>query len=125
MLVEVAIGEVVDKITILQIKKERISDPKRLDHIERELDILTEALKVEGIHVDKKFFEDLKTVNEAIWDTEEKLRREDLTIQEFVFAAKDNAKYNDERFLVKNEVNKKYDSLVQEQKAHSRLYPTD
>lgn len=125
MLVEVAIGEVVDKLTILKIKMERISDPSRLDHIEREFNILTDALKDEGVYVEQKFFDELKTINETIWDTEEKLRREDLTVQEYVLAARDNAKYNDDRFVVKNEVNKKYDSLVQEQKAHSRLYPTN
>jgi len=125
MLVEVAIGEVVDKITILQIKIERIKDPNRLDHVIMELSILEKALKNNGIHVDDIFYDRLKKINETIWDTEDKLRKDDLAVGDFILAARDNAKYNDDRFIVKNEVNEKYDSLVREQKAHKTIYSTD
>ena len=56
MLVEVAIGEVVDKITILQIKMERIKDPTRLEDVLIELNILEKALKDNGVSVDDEFF---------------------------------------------------------------------
>jgi len=125
MLVEVAIGEVVDKITILQIKLERITDPSRLEDVLTELNILQNALKSNGINVDDEFFQRLKKINETIWDTEDKLRKDDLVVGDFILAARDNAKYNDDRFIVKNEVNEKYDSLVREQKAHSTIYSTD
>ena len=124
MLVEVAIGEVVDKITILQIKLERITDPSRLEDVLTELNILQNALKSNGINVDDEFFQRLKKINETIWDTEDKLRKDDLVVGDFILAARDNAKYNDDRFIVKNEVNEKYDSLVREQKAHSTIYST-
>lgn len=125
MLVEVAIGEVVDKITILQIKIERIKDPSRLEDVLTELNILQNALKRNGITVDDEFFQRLKQINETIWDTEDKLRKDDLVVGDFILAARDNAKYNDDRFIVKNEVNEKYDSLVREQKAHKTIYSTD
>jgi len=125
MLVEVAIGEVVDKITILQIKYERIDDPVRLEDVLTELNILTRSLSDNNLDVDEDFFTRLKKINETIWDTEGKLRSDDISDEEFILAARDNAKYNDQRFVVKNEVNKKYDSLVREQKAHSTIYPTD
>ena len=125
MLVEVAIGEVVDKITILQIKMERIKDPTRLGDVLIELNILEKALKDNGVSVDDEFFQRLKKINETIWDTEDKLRKDDLVVGDFILAARNNAKYNDDRFVVKNEVNEKYDSLVREQKAHSTIYSTD
>ena len=86
MLVEVAIGEVVDKITILQIKLERIKDPSRLEDVLTELNILQNALKRNGITVDDEFFQRLKQINETIWDTEDKLRKDDLVVGDFILA---------------------------------------
>lgn len=125
MKVEVAIGEVVDKITILMIKENRISDENRLTDIRKELEILKDALLSDGLYVEEEFYTRLKNVNEKIWDTEEKLRLDNIENKDYILAARENAEYNDKRFLIKSEVNIKYDSLVKEQKAHNQLYTSN
>jgi len=122
IVIPVPIGDVVDKLTILEIKIERITDPTRLTYIESERRLLNSILAKSGISIDESYFSRLKQTNEKIWETEEVLRRVDVTIEEFVKHARNNAKFNDERFVIKNEINKAYNSTVQEQKAHNHLY---
>ena len=128
MKVEVAIGEIFDKITILDIKLERISDETRLSYIRGEKMILENALKSEGVKIDPDLYNELRDINMKIWDTEAGFREKEMTQEfddEFVQFARLNAKYNDERFVVKNRINEHYDSEVREQKAYDRLYNTD
>ena len=128
MKVEVAIGEIFDKITILDIKLEKISDETRLSYIRGEKMILENALKSEGVKIDPDLYNELRDINMKIWDTEAGFREKEMTQEfddEFVQFARLNAKYNDERFVVKNRINEYYDSTVREQKAYDRLYNTD
>tara|TARA_R100000008_G_C3577315_1_gene166096 strand:+ start:1322 stop:1708 length:387 start_codon:yes stop_codon:yes gene_type:complete len=128
MKVEVAIGEVLDKITILDIKLERIDDEDRLRYIRTERAVLIEALNSEGLEIDSELYSELKDINTKIWDTEAGFREKEESQQfddEFVQFARLNAKYNDERFLVKNRINEHYDSHVREQKSYDRLYNTN
>jgi len=122
IVIPVPIGDVVDRLTILEIKSERITDPARIIYIESEMKLLTNVLAHSGINIDDSYFSRLKQTNEWIWETEEFLRRNDVTTEEFVKHARNNAKFNDERFVIKNEINKAYNSTVQEQKAHNHLY---
>ena len=125
MKVEVAIGEIFDKITILDIKLERISDESRLTYVQGEKDVLEEALKLEGVEIDSELYQELRDINMKIWDTEAGFREKDAKQEfddEFVQFARLNAKYNDERFLVKKRINEHYDSPVREQKSYDRLY---
>ena len=125
MKVEVAIGEIFDKITILDIKLERISDESRLTYVQGEKDVLEEALKLEGVEIDSELYQELRDINMKIWDTEAGFREKEANQQfddEFVQFARLNAKYNDERFLVKKRINEHYDSPVREQKSYDRLY---
>tara|TARA_Y100000296_G_C4935606_1_gene138848 strand:- start:44 stop:430 length:387 start_codon:yes stop_codon:yes gene_type:complete len=125
MKVEVAIGEIFDKITILDIKLERISDESRLFYIQGEKDVLEEALKLEGVEIDSELYQELRDINMKIWDTEAGFREKEAKQEfddEFVQFARLNAKYNDERFLVKKRINEHYDSPVREQKSYDRLY---
>jgi len=122
IVIPVPIGDVVDKLTILEIKNERITDPSRLTYIKSEIELLTGVLSSSGIVIELSYFSRLKQTNERIWETEEVLRKDDVTTEEFVKHARNNAKFNDERFVIKNEINKAYNSTVQEQKAHNHLY---
>ena len=125
MKVEVAIGEIFDKITILDIKLERISDESRLTYVQGEKDVLEEALKLEGVEIDSELYLELRDINMKIWDTEAGFREKEAKQEfddEFVQFARLNAKYNDERFLVKKRINEHYDSPVREQKSYDRLY---
>ena len=125
MKVEVAIGEIFDKITILDIKLERISDKSRLSYVQGEKDVLEEALKIEGVEIDSELYQELRDINMKIWDTEAGFREKEAEQEfddEFVQFARLNAKYNDERFLIKKRINEYYDSPVREQKSYDRLY---
>ena len=128
MKVEVAIGEIFDKITILDIKLERISDESRLFYIQGEKDVLEEAIKLEGVEINSELYQELRDINMKIWDTEAGFREKEAKQEfddEFVQFARLNAKYNDERFLVKKRINEHYDSPVREQKSYDRLYNAD
>ena len=125
MKVEVAIGEIFDKITILDIKLERISDESRLTYVQVEKNVLEEALIMEGVEIDSELYQELRDINMKIWDTEAGFREKEAKQEfddEFVQFARLNAKYNDERFLVKKRINEHYDSPVREQKSYDRLY---
>ena len=125
MLVEVAIGEIFDKITILDIKLERISDESRLFYIQGEKDILEKALKDDGVKIKGRLYDELKDINIKIWDTESGFRDKESKKEfddEFIQFARLNAKYNDERFLIKKRINEYYESDVREQKSYDQLY---
>lgn len=125
MKIEVSIGEVVDKITILQIKKEKISDKLKLEHIEKELMILESTLETSKVAVPEKLVQKLKDVNLKLWDAEDVIRdreNRDLFDEEFIKCARLDAKLNDERFLVKNEINNVCMSNIKEQKSYEGLY---
>ena len=125
MKIEVSIGEVVDKITILQIKKEKISDKLKLEHVEKELMILESTLRTSEVAVPEKLVQKLKDVNLKLLDAEDGIRdreNKDLFDEEFIKCARLDAKLNDERFLVKNEINNVCMSNIKEQKSYEGLY---
>ena len=128
MKVEVAIGEVFDKITILDIKLERISDEDRLSFVQKEIDTLEKALNEEDLRINPFLYSELRDVNMKIWDTEAGFREKEAKQEfddEFVEFARLNAKYNDERFLIKKRINEFYESEIREQKSYDRLYNSD
>tara|TARA_Y100000296_G_C4997262_1_gene168338 strand:- start:114 stop:500 length:387 start_codon:yes stop_codon:yes gene_type:complete len=128
MKIEVSIGEVVDKITILQIKEENIKDKTKLNYVREELRVLQGALIVEGVVVPESLVQKLKDVNQRLWDTEHIIRskeRNNEFDEEFVEHARLDAIINDERFLVKNEINNHCESVIKEQKSYEGLYSAD
>lgn len=125
MKIEVSVGEVLDKITILKIKSQKITDKDKLQHVKNELNILEDTLRDEGVAVPAELVAELQKVNETLWDTEDIIReceRNDDFGSEFVKHARLDAKLNDERFLIKNKINIISESLVQEQKSYDGLY---
>ena len=125
MKIDVSIGEVFDKITILQIKLERIKDQEKLKHITHELDVLKSVLQDSSIDMSNDFFKKLRSINETLWDTEdiirEKEEKEEFDV-EFIEHARLDAKLNDQRFLIKNEINMFFGSQIKEQKSYEKLY---
>ena len=67
--IEVSIGEVIDKVTILQIKQNNVKDKVKLKYIGEELWTLLEALESEDIHVPDELFEELRQINQDLCDT--------------------------------------------------------
>ena len=128
MKVEVAIGEVFDKITILDIKLERIEDEDRLSFVKKEKETLKKALEEESLRMNPFLYSELRDVNMKIWDTEAGFREKEAKQEfddEFVEFARLNAKYNDERFLIKKRINEYYECEIREQKSYDRLYTSD
>ena len=125
MKIEVSIGEIIDKITILQIKEKNI---KKLLYVKQELSILQDTLHREGIDIPKKMVDNLREINQLLWDTEDIIR--DLEIKgnfgdQFIEHARLDAILNDKRFLAKNIINNHCNSTIKEQKSYEGLYSAD
>ena len=127
MKIDIAIGEVFDRITILDIKMQRITDSSRLHYVNLEKSVLLEALLNENIELEQTFYDALHWVNSKIWDTEAGFRDKEAKEEfdeEFIEFARLNAKYNDERFVIKRKINEHYNSEIREQKSYDSLYET-
>ena len=123
--IEVSVGELIDKITILEIKQDRITDETKLSHINAELDILRATVEEDKILVPEKLVQALKNINIELWDAEDVIRacEKDGDFSEaFVECARLDAILNDKRFLAKNKINECTESLVKEQKSYEGLY---
>jgi hypothetical protein len=122
LFIEVGAGELFDKITILQIKKERIKDEKKLVNILGELAILEEVAKKIPSSVElMKFNKELKTINEKLWDIEEGKRqceREQRFDAHFIALARRVYLDNDERARIKREINSLTESTIVEEKSY-------
>jgi len=128
MKIEVSIGEVIDKITILQIKQEKIKDKNKLKYISEELETLSSSLKLENISVPSEMVDELKRINLELWEAEDIIRdcenRQDFG-DDFVMCARLDAILNDKRFLAKNKINNYSNSVIKEQKSYEGLYTSD
>ena len=122
--IELSVGELLDKITILQIKAERISEQAKLENINKELQILT-AIWDASVYSQSELKEDLqalKKVNEALWDIEDKIRdkeRDQSFDKEFIDLARSVYFTNDERAEIKKVINTKTGSELVEEKSYS------
>lgn len=117
MKIEVANGEIVDKLTILKIKLKNSNSPEKTEQILRELKYL-EPL-VEELNVSQELVNELQEVNQKIWDTEDGIRLCEKNKQfdeSFIQYARDVYHNNDERFRVKTEINRVTNSYINEQK---------
>lgn len=117
LIIPVSLGELIDKITILEIKTERISNPEALKNIKKELD----ALKtVKRPIVALKLIDELRDVNTEIWDVEDELReferRKDFGVT-FVIKARSVYVLNDKRASIKRKIN--INSEFKEEKSYS------
>ena len=77
ILAPVSLGELIDKITILEIKKEKI-DSSKLNNVLKELNYLNIVLKEININVDQFLIEKLKKINRVLWDIEDEIRNKEF-----------------------------------------------
>ena len=108
MLVEVSIGEVVDKATILEIKKEKFSDKEKLKNVIKEYDLLIFNLSKIGISPNDDKYKELKDINLKLWHIEDDIRIKEYNKEfdeEFIKLARSVYVVNDERATVKKEIN--------------------
>lgn len=121
MLIEVSIGEVLDKMSILTIKLNKIQDSEKLRNIAKELSHLNK--KIERGMIEDGLYEALCGVNGKLWDVEDKLReheREQNFNYTFVELARSVYHLNDTRARIKKEINLKYGSDFIEEKSYEK-----
>jgi hypothetical protein len=124
LLIEVSPGEVIDKLTILAIKEQRLTQPDKLGHVRREAAVLRRAVDplLAGEPALRPLMEALVDLNGRLWDIEDELRamerRGDFGA-EFVELARQVYLTNDRRAAAKAEINALLGSDIAEQKSYS------
>ncbi len=124
ILVEVSVGELLDKISILEIKQEKIKDPEKLKFINEEHSILKDQLN-KNIKSDQKLtelFDSLKQINAKLWVIEDDKRQyekeKDFT-DTFIKLSRDVHFLNDDRAKIKLEINNRTGSKIKEIKEYT------
>lgn len=128
--VPVSFGELIDKITILEIKAQRIADPDKLANVQAELDLLnsTWSANPSAGHDLTDARRRLKAVNSALWDIEDQIRLKEkakVFDAEFIKLARSVYLRNDERAAIKREINRKLGSTLVEEKSYKDYGSTD
>jgi len=121
MKIEVSIGEVVDKVTILEIKTEKFKNAEKLANVKKEYELLKKEIEKIGIFITSDEYLRLKEVNLKLWHIEDNIRIEESKKQfgdEFIKLARSVYFENDERATIKKEINLKYDSELVEEKEY-------
>jgi hypothetical protein len=121
--VPVSIGELIDKMTILMIKSERMTDEKKLKNVRHELSLLEEVLKnavpdSEDLH---RLTEEMKKVNIEIWEISDKIHEAERTKvfgPDFHTLSREVHTWNDKRSAVKKEINLLFKSDIVEEKSY-------
>ncbi len=124
ILVEVSVGELLDKISILEIKKEKIKDSQKLNFINDEYNVLKEQLN-KNVKSDEKFeklFQSLKEINAKLWVIEDDKRMCEKNSdfgEKFIKLSRDVHFLNDDRANIKLEINNHTGSKIKEIKEYT------
>ena len=122
MKIEVSNGEIADKLTIIEIKTERISDPLKLANLRKEFEVLNEAVTA---IIDKKhpLYVELYTINNQLWDIEDHIRDLERVRDfgdDFIQTARSVYFINDKRSEVKRKINEFTGSNLSEEKSYEK-----
>ena len=123
ILAEISAGELIDKITILEIKKIKISNKEKLHDIEKELSSLNGTMKksIPDQNLIKDLIIKLKEINLKLWDIEDGKRaaeKENSFNEKFIELARNVYKFNDERAKIKLAINNTLGSNIKEVKSY-------
>ncbi|HEX2228460.1 MAG TPA: DUF6165 family protein [Candidatus Binatia bacterium] len=125
ILIPVSPGELLDKITILRIKAERILDAQKLANVSLQLELLEKSWQDSGaaheVAVDEQA---LQRANERLWDIENRIREKEAAQAfdaEFIALARSVYFYNDERAAIKARINAQLGSRIVEEKSYSEF----
>ena len=121
ILAPVSLGELIDKITILEIKQIHMTGIK-LKNVDKELKLLRKILQDENLEIDMDLINNLKEINNNLWEIEDNIRikeRNQEFDKEFVELARSVYKENDKRASLKKEINQKYNSELIEEKSYN------
>ena len=125
LLIPISPGELIDKITILEIKRESIVDKEKLSNINLEYKVLLDTLEnkiIASNEIDSLRIK-LKTINKRLWDIEDQLRdleRSKTFNEDFIKLARSVYFTNDERSEIKKSINKLLNSEIVEEKSYSK-----
>lgn len=124
LLIETSAGELIDKITILEIKLQNIRDPSKLANIAREHEVLTATLRQEipQSAALTTLTAALKSVNTELWQIEDAIREQERAGSfgaEFVALARSVYRTNDRRAALKREINGLLQSNIVEEKSYA------
>lgn len=115
-MIQISVGELLDKITILQIKSKKSDNP----FIHKELKDLSQVAKNSGVYLEN-YICDLKDINLKLWEIEDELRnmeKKKLFDENFIELARNVYKYNDIRANIKKKINETTHSIYQEVKLY-------
>ena len=120
--IEVSVGEIVDKLSILQIKTGMIRDKEKLYNITKEYDYLYDVV-FSHMRIEPSDFFDLVSINKKLWEIEDRIRDKEHNKefdQEFIDLARSVYITNDERSEAKKQINLKYGSNFVEEKSYKK-----
>ena len=121
ILAPVSLGELIDKITILEIKQIHMTGIK-LKNVDKELKLLKKILQDKNLEIDIDLINNLKEVNNNLWEIEDNIRIKESNQEfdkEFIQLARSVYKENDKRASIKKEINQKYNSELVEEKSYN------
>ena len=122
ILAPVSLGELIDKITILEIKQKHMVGIK-LNNINKELEMLRNIIQDIKLEIDSELINNLKTVKKNLWVIEDSIRikeRNQEFDKEFIALARSVYKENDKRASIKKTINQNYNSELNEEKSYKR-----
>ena len=121
ILAPVSLGELIDKITILEIKQIHMTGIK-LKNVDKELKLLKNIIQDKNLEIDIDLINNLKEVNKNLWEIEDNIRIKESNQEfdkEFIKLARSVYKENDRRASIKKEINQKYNSELVEEKSYN------
>ena len=122
ILAPISIGELIDKITILEIKQIYMTGIK-LKNIKKEMKLLNNILQEKKLEINNDLINNLKKVNKNLWEIEDNIRIKESNKEfdkEFIQLARSVYIENDKRASIKREINQKYNSDLVEEKSYKK-----
>lgn len=119
MQIEVSVGEVLDKLSILKLKLNNLKGRCSLEYVKKEYDYISDIVEKLDFSLSNPLYQQLEEINAELWGVEDALRLKEKERDfgsTFVKLARSVYKLNDQRFFVKNIINKETSSSFQEQK---------
>ena len=121
ILAPVSLGELIDKITILEIKQIHMTGIK-LKNVDKELKLIKNILQDTNLEIDIDLINNLKEINKNLWEIEDNIRIKESNQEfdkDFIELARSVYKENDKRASIKKEINQKYNSELVEEKSYN------
>jgi hypothetical protein len=121
----ISLGELVDKVSILEIKLSRVRDPTRRDHVRREHQLLSELMGKQGMGSEAEVYRQLHRVNQGLWELEDRIRAkeaEQAFDAEFIEIARGIYRLNDRRHALKRAIDLEHGSQLIGEKEYAAVF---